>query len=126
MVNENGHIPSYTPEAYYGRTSDSLEYVKVDKSVYYERVDEFLTLVRDMDTRKTVGFKLKGFYNMFRGLIEDSIITDAEFILLVRVFEKVLTKRGTKLTTALKAHYDEAYQMAGNDNVRISVRSLAA
>ena len=111
-------------KAIYHQDSDCVEYSRQDGHVYYERIDEFLTLVRDMSSRQTVGFKLKGFKYLFRPTIEALSISDAEFLVLMRALERHVTIFGDKITDDCREYYDEAIQIASNDNVLVETQSL--
>ena len=120
-----------TPERYRGAAiyhsdSDCVEYVQRDGGFYYERVDGFLTLIRDMDTDETIGFKLKGFKFMFKETIQALRLTDAQFVVLMKALETVFTSFAEDITDECKARYDEAFKIASNDNVRLDVVELGS
>ena len=119
-------MSSYAPVAVYFESSDCLEYVRADDLFYYDRIDSFLTLVRDIDTKKAVGFKLKGFRHYFQHLNAEEALTEDQFVSVMQAFSVIYTENGESILdneNARKA-YDEAVQIATNDNVRFSVDSV--
>jgi hypothetical protein len=50
----------FKPYARYDRDGDYIEFVFTPASYYEERVDDFLTVYRDDDTRAVIGSVLKG------------------------------------------------------------------
>jgi len=109
----------YKPAAIYQRDSDCVEYVQLDGGVYYDRVDNFLTLIKSLEDKSTVGFKLKGFKYILQNHSEELCLTDKEFSIVMTVFEIVFTEFGDSLfeSPEIQEAYDEAVRLAANDNV---------
>jgi hypothetical protein len=118
----------YTPAAIYYSDSDCVEYVRADQFLIYERVDGFLTLVRDATGETLVGFKLKGFRNMVEQLKPAIELSDGQFLSLVSAIEVAFSKFGEALFKDKKraAAYKEAYLLAANDNVFLRDHDLLA
>lgn len=120
---------SYSPCAIYFVDSDCVEYVKRDEFCVYERMDEFLTLIFDETGFGLVGFKLKGFKNLFekslRPLFE---LHDMQFIDLASAIEVHCTQMGHKIFSPkdekLRGAYKAALKLAANDNVKLSAHFL--
>lgn len=117
---------SYEPAAIYYGDSDCLEYVKLDQFCLYERVDEFLTLIKDADGEKLVGFKLKGFRNRFNRLQAAFDLNDGQFAYVISAIESIYSELGEMLFTDRQraAAYKAAYQLAANDNVKLERHEL--
>jgi len=84
------------PTAVYLADSDCVEYVAEDTTAVYDRVDEFLTLIFDETSIIPIGFKLKGFRNIFERIKPDLGLTDGQFVQLVAVLEGMCTALGDK------------------------------
>ena len=110
---------SYVPAAIYYHDSDCVEYVKLDGYCVYERVDAFLTLIKDATGHNLIGFKLKGFGNMFGKLKSALQLSDNHFLPLMSIIEQACTIAGDELfqDEKRKAGYQAAYRLAANDNV---------
>lgn len=113
----------YTPCATYFHDSDCVEYVKLDGFCVYDRVDEFLTLVLDRTTKNLVGFKLKGFKNIFTKQLKPVFeLDDRQFLRLVPVIEAVCKVIGEQLTDDYdrRQSYQAVRNMAANDDIRLA------
>lgn len=112
----------YKPEAIYQTDSDCIEYIRQDGGIYYDRIDDFLTLIKTIDSDETVGFKLKGFKYILQNKPDDVQLNDVEFKVVVRIFEIIFTSFGNELITSreVREAYDEAVTIAVNDNVKIT------
>jgi len=110
----------YQNAAIYHGDSDCVEYVRLDGGVYYERIDDFLTLIKTIDSKETVGFKLKGFSYVLQNDSEDFRLDNEEFSIVMRAFEVVYSILGDLLHAdpAIMAAYDEAVSIASNDNIK--------
>jgi|GEM_PF-6799690 len=82
------------PTAVYLADSDCVEYVAEDTTAVYERVDEWLTLIFDETSIIPIGFKLKGFRNVFEKLKPELGWNDGQFVQLVAVVERICTSLG--------------------------------
>lgn len=118
---ESAAAGSYEPAAIYYYDSDCVEYVKEDSLCLYERVDERLTLIKDATGHRLVGFKLKGFRNVFEKLKSSLELSDRHFVSIVSAIEFVYGALGEAVFNDGKraAAYKAAYQLAVNDNVRL-------
>jgi hypothetical protein len=119
-------VGAYVPAAIFFRDSDCVEYVKVDGLCLYERVDEFLTLIKNPHDGELIGFKLKGFRNTFHKLVPALELSDRQFLSLVSVIEQIFSELGNEIFGERKAAYRAAYQLAANDNVRLNEPELLA
>jgi hypothetical protein len=87
---------SYTPIAVYYLDSDCVEYVKHDSLTVYDRIDDYLTLIKDETQLQVIGFKLKGFSCIIRDIMGENA-TREQFLVLVQVLEKVCSAIGDEL-----------------------------
>lgn len=109
---------AYRPTATYYEDADSVEYVRCDVPSVYRRVDEFLTLIYDMDRREDlIGFRLKGFKNFY--LKHLAPMTD--FVSLVGALEQALTvaANGAFDARERQAAYASAREIALEDKVAL-------
>jgi hypothetical protein len=60
-------LPNFKPVAIYLPDSDSLEYVNRDCASLYEPVDADLAIIRAIDTRQVIGFRLNNWSKLFIG-----------------------------------------------------------
>jgi hypothetical protein len=120
----------YAPAAVYLDDADSVEYVRRDIACVYRRVDDILTLVLDMKTRKLNGFRLKGFKNFFLKYLQPKYeLVDDDFVPLVSAIEEAIQLIGDQLMNnpERKAAYRDARRMAHDDRVCIEhMQPLAA
>jgi hypothetical protein len=121
----------YEPVAAYYLESDCVEYVKSDSIAIYDRIDEFLTLIFDETKSNLIGFKLKGFKNIFEQRLKHiSQLRNIQFVDLVSAIETRFTDVGAKIMAAHDERREKAYkaawELASNDNVRLSTEFLKA
>ena len=120
----------HEPAAVYFFDSDCVEYAREDVFCVYDRVDGFLTLVFDSEGEKLIGFKLKGFKNIFEKYIRPRLQRDIQFVELVSAIETVFTEAGDQLFSERSGRVEQAYkaamELAANDNVRLAGAFLAA
>lgn len=112
----------YAPCATYYHDSDCVEYVRQDSMLIYDRVDEFLTLIFDGTGKQLVGFKLKGFKNIFTKQLRSLYrLNDQQFLGLVSAIEAVCFIIGDALIDDddRKQSYRAARDIAANDNVSL-------
>ncbi|MEQ8867940.1 MAG: hypothetical protein RLN94_22220 [Roseovarius sp.] len=120
---------AYVPCATYFHDSDCVEYVKRDSLLVYDRVDQFLTLIFDGTGKQLVGFKLKGFKNLFtKQLAPMYRLNNRQFVGLVPALEAICQVLGGQLEDDddRKQSYRAAMDLAANDNVSLSGAHLAA
>lgn len=104
-------IGKYTPKALYYEDADSLEYVREDCPQVHRRIDDFLTLILRMDSRKPIGFKIKGFKNFYLKSIRPKYgPSRLEFLRLKVVLEDVMTELGNEIFA--DSPKNEAYRIA--------------
>ena len=128
-MENTSQFAAYVPCATYFHDSDCVEYVKRDSLLVYDRVDEFLTLIYDGTGKQLVGFKLKGFKNIFTKQLEPMYrLNNRQFVGLVPALEAVCKALGEQLDDDddRKQSYRAAMDMAANDNVELSGNHLAA
>ena len=120
----------HEPAAVYFLDSDCVEYAKEDAFCIYDRVDSFLTLVFDSAGERLIGFKLKGFKNLFEKYIRPRLQRDIQFVELVSAIETVFTQAGDQLFSERSERVEQAYkaamELAANDNVRLRGTFLAS
>jgi hypothetical protein len=125
----------YSPAAIYYDGADMMEYVREDIPSIARRVDEFLTLVMSLQDRHLIGVRLKGFkyiYNKKLSLLAKSQSVpgkdDAQFMLLTKVFEELMTKIGNEMMAQLdrKRAYEQAIEIVQLDQVRFRTDQVAA
>lgn len=117
----------YTAGAIYYVDSDCVEYVREDSILIYDRVDPFLTLIYDSTGDTLVGFKLKGFRNLFSRLGISLSLSNDKFLQLTTALEAVITNLGNQLfadDAERQEAYRRAYTLASNENVRLSEAEL--
>lgn len=113
---------SYKASAAFFHDSDCVEYVKVDAFVIYDRVDEFLTLIYDKTGIQLVGFKLKGFKNIFTKQLKPIYqLNEKQFLRLASAIEAICVTLGEQLFADddRKRSYQAAATLAANDNVEL-------
>ena len=110
----------YQKSAIYHTDSDCVEYVKQDGGVYYDRIDDFLTLIKSIEGKETVGFKLKGFSYVLQNNPDSFCFDDREFSVIMRAFEVIYSFLGDIIVDdpSVQAAYDEAVSIAANDNIK--------
>ena len=120
---------SYKPTAIYFHDSDCVEYTQQDALVIYDRIDDFLTLINDAQGEALVGFKLKGFKNIFTTQLQPAYrLNEKQFINLVSAIEAIIRVIGDDLFADEDrvAAYRSANQLAETDQVQLFETDLAA
>lgn len=112
----SGH---YAPVAVYYEDADVVEYIRQDTATVSQRVDEFLTLQLKMDGREPIGFRLKGFKNFYIRYLKEALDERDDFLALVNIIEKAIQLLGDKAFEDQRAAYDQAYQIAKEDDARL-------
>ena len=122
MPDESKTTNHFAPCATYFHDSDCVEYVKSDSFSIYDRVDEFLTLIYDGTGKQLIGFKLKGFKNLFTKQLEPIYrLNGNQFLRVVSAIEAICVVLGEQLIDGddRKLSYEAAANMAANDNVTL-------
>lgn len=107
----------HAPVAVYFADADCVEYVAEDTTCVYDRVDGFLTLIFDETKIIPIGFKLKGFRNVFEKLKAELGFSESEFVELVKVLETACTQMGEArfgADTRRRQQYEAARKLARN------------
>ena len=126
------NFEQYVPCATYYHDSDCVEYVRHDSLLIYSRVDEFLTLIYDRTGKQLIGFKLKGFKNIFTKQLRSLYrLNDQQFLGLVSAIEAICARLGDALIEDddRKQSYKAALTLAANDNASLSggyIKAIAA
>jgi hypothetical protein len=110
----------YAARAVYYEHADSLEYVRQDEPAVYRRVDEHLTLVLHMKTRRLMGFKLKGFRHLYLTYLQPKYhLEHQHYLKLINVLEDAMSLRANAIFTETerRSAYQEALEIAGEDDV---------
>jgi hypothetical protein len=106
-------VQPFRPAALYYQDADALEYLRVDEPVVYRRIDDLLTLILGLEDRNPVGFKIKGFRNLYLRKLKPSFGDDRQhFLRMVTVLERLMTELGESVFD--EAPRREAYKMAAN------------
>ncbi|WP_011580669.1 MULTISPECIES: hypothetical protein [Chelativorans] len=116
-------LTRFTPRALYYADADALEYVRIDEPVVYRRIDGLLTLILGIDERKPVGFKIKGFRNIYLRKLKPSLRDDNDhFLRMVTVFEKIMSEIGDGIfsDSSRREAYKAATNIAMEDQVIVS------
>lgn len=110
----------YRPVALYYEGADTVEYVRKDVPAVYERVDEFLTLIFDMNIRdELIGFQLKGFRSYY---LQDQVRSHLgdDFLSLVGFLERAVTRLGdAAFDEGRRDAYEKAARLALQDGVEL-------
>ena len=85
------------PVAVYFDDADCVEYVREDTTCVYKRVGSFLTLVYDETDMIPVGFKLKGFRNVFTRMKARGELKGVEFVDVIVVLEEICSEIGEEI-----------------------------
>ena len=111
----------YERGAIYSYDADCVEYVQRDSFALYERIDSRLTLILGADG-SLIGFKIKGFRNTFERLKSSLELSDGLFVPLVSAMEQIYSDLGDRVfpDDRVRNAYKAAYQLAANDNVKLS------
>lgn len=121
----------FKPAIWYNRDLDRLEYFIENRTGVTNRIDEVLTIVRDGDNGRPIGFYLKGVRSIYRHLYGLGLAEDDGFIEAVEVI-KTLTgalireREGNTaegIDTMYRA-YREALAVAQHDVARINFHDL--
>jgi len=113
----------YLPKAIYYEASDSLEYVRRDYPAVYRRVDEYLTLVLDLENRQLLGFKLKGFRHLYLTELKPKYrLQEGQFLSLIKILESAMSLKGNAIfeLSERRLAYKEALELASEDDVIVS------
>jgi len=112
----------YLPVAVFYEEADLVEYVRADVPAVHRRVDEFLTLVLDMEKREPIGFALKGFRNFYLTELKPKLdLTEADFLSLTAILEDVISAVGDSIfdDTERRKAYETAQRIAAHDDVEL-------
>jgi hypothetical protein len=120
----------FVASAAYFESMDCIEYVKCDAVLVSDRIDEFLTVIRNEDGIM-VGFKVKGIKNYFLQNLQPALsLSDDDFVYVKDIFVALTTKLGDDLfadNDEKRTAYRDATRIASNDNVRLAMpHSIAA
>lgn len=126
----------YVPNARYHVLGDFIEYVRDDKPYIMRRIDSFLTIAIDLETRQPAGFRLKGFKHFYleHFHVRGSVLGD-QFHAIVTAIEVAATKAGqvafgpnaySPTWDETKSAYKSAHAIAAEDKVQIEPTELAA
>ncbi|WP_072387525.1 hypothetical protein [Hyphomicrobium sp. CS1BSMeth3] len=115
---------TYEPIAIYYSDADYVEYIRKDVPCVQRRVDEYLTLSLELYSRELVGFRIKGFRNLYiQHLRETQRVLDHEqFLRLVRVIEKTVELVGHSVFEEDKVRaeaYRAAHTLAQEDDAAL-------
>ena len=116
----------YSPVALYFHEADLVEYVREDACCVFKRIDETLTLAMEMDTRLPIGFRIKGFKNVYLKTLPAGQEGSEQFIEIVSVLEKITCSAGNKIFDHpdMRRAYKVASDIAKVDDVKLKVEDL--
>jgi len=112
----------YNPVAVYYQDADTVEYIRQDVASVNRHIDDFLTLVLDMNGRQPIGFRLKGFKNFYVHHFKSAKGNDDrdQFLALVGLIEVAAKLTGNQpIKDARRTGYDQACQIANEDNAQL-------
>lgn len=121
----------YEPVAIYYGDADYVEYLRADVPCIQRRVDEYLTLVVDLDTRIVMGFRLKGFRNFYINNLRETqqVFDNDRFLSMVSAIEKTIEIIGHEVFKEDRpraAAYEEARRIARENNAVLPADDLLA
>jgi hypothetical protein len=120
-------VGPYQAVAVYYAEADIVEYVRRDIPSVHRRIDDFLTLVLDMNSRSAIGFTLKGFRNFYvRHLQSKHGAEDREFVLLANILEDAVHAVGDAVFNERRQAYETARDIAESDQVALHELPQAA
>ena len=112
----------FIPSAAYYSDNDCVEYVNEDTACVYERIDEFLTLIRDETGYNLIGFKMKGFRYIYETHLKSRVVLDhSSFVRMAQVIEAVCQQIGDDLWVDDRRGnaYKAAKKIAEKDRVEL-------
>lgn len=114
---------TFERKATYNPAMDCVEYVSADEVAVAFRIDGFLTLYKDRNRQRVIGFKCKGFRYVFEKLRQQGApLEEKHFLPIVKLIEAALTEIGDQVCDEEKrAAYDEAMRIASNDDVKLEI-----
>lgn len=124
-----GLASQFASKAIYHHALDFVEYVADDGFVLSERVDEYLTLLRNGETKELVGFRLKGFAYMYNHWIKPLFGEGVGDLLdLLPVFTFLVGRLGddafSDVIERRASAYKEAARFASIRQVKINASDL--
>lgn len=119
----------FVSKATYNHSLDFVEYVADDCFTLSERIDEFLTILKDGDTGEIIGFKLKGFAYIYHEYLKPLFGPDATpFIDLVPVITFLFGKVGNTVfgdyTERRKSAYASVAKIVQDREIKIASSEL--
>src|SRR5687768_9604142 len=110
----------YEPVAMYYTDADTVEYLRQNSVCFYRRVDPLLTLALDMHSRQTVGFRIKGFQNLFnRYFYRRCALLKPEGLMLVSIIERLVDVLADDVLDSVRTGYAEAHRIALDDKIAL-------
>lgn len=112
---------AYARAAIYYEDADAVEYVRRDGSTYSDRVDENLTLVYAATGDELIGFRLKGFKNMYLRDRAHHLRLGIDFYSLVGALERTVESIASDVINNPERRdaYRRAWQIALADSVAL-------
>ena len=120
-------LPEYEAKAVYFSDSDCIEFTKTDSLCVHERVDSFLTLIRDREDQ-AVGFQLKGFGYFVNSELKIILgLNETQALQIVEAIVSYLTKNGDEILEDVKRAeaYKVARELAANNYVHLQMSDLS-
>jgi hypothetical protein len=119
---------NYVPRTTYIQESDLIIYVRTDSICLYERIDEFVTIIRDIDNNEIVGFQLKRFQHALNNYLSNVNSHDVHTALLIDViyanFNSIYDLT-TNINPQITLVYQEIYRIASADTLSVDSSDLA-
>jgi hypothetical protein len=72
------HTPAFTPEPWYNKWGDCIEYQIADEAIVAERVDEVLTVYNSAVDNRPIGFQIKDVAAIAQRLGCDSLVLSSK------------------------------------------------
>ena len=123
----------YEPAAIFNSEADTVEYVRDDELTISRRVDRHLTLfVRMEDRSEVIGFRLKGFRNLYISRMKPIRILfekNDDFVLVADAIEEAIREHfeDAEFTNdEIFAAYKKAAEIAVQGGARVETQFLAA
>lgn len=117
----------YKACAFYAPSMDFIEFMMVDDIAVERRIDEYLTLIYDLERINVIGFKLKGLRHFYDEVLLPQIsdLDEDDFLPLMEIFNEIVALRGPEICENInKEAYDEVKNMMNKNNIKMTVGEL--
>lgn len=123
------NIPSgeYKACAFYAPSMDFIEFMMVDDIAVERRIDEYLTLIYDLERINVIGFKLKGLKHFYDEVLLPQIsnLDEDDFLPLMKIFNEMVAQRGLEICKNINEEaYDKVKRMMNENNIQMTAGEL--